>query len=193
MSETDTMHDFCSSECSSGGSFTFSGLRSSLSSENDYLDWNSSITFELDHDHDVFCESVLGRGKRPSTDTDPQEAVPERCLRLKKFNVPSIQLPAADGSTVPPPAAAAPPQPIMHEQKDYVPNVVCGVSMPHNGWFAKCRGCGWMTAHKYQARNVKVPFCPRCQNELKRLPRKEKSSMLSGLLYVHHAWSQAGL
>jgi hypothetical protein len=38
---------------------------------------------------------------------------------------------------------------------------VLGVHMPPSGWFAKCRGCGWMTAREPSIMGMSVPLCGR--------------------------------
>lgn len=61
------------------------------------------------------------------------------------------------------------------------------------GWFAKCRGCGCMTAHEKLIKDSDVPFCRRCQHTLTIACPAMQQKMVDTLLYVHHAWSNAGL
>ncbi|KAF8070907.1 atpaf1 [Scenedesmus sp. PABB004] len=61
------------------------------------------------------------------------------------------------------------------------------------GWFSKCRGCGCMTAHEQVILGAEVPFCKRCQSTLDSACPDMKTKMVDTLLYVHHAWSSAGL
>lgn len=65
--------------------------------------------------------------------------------------------------------------------------------LPMGGWFSKCRGCGWMTSHDYDVQTTVVPCCKRCQETFDHLPGDKKDRMLQGLLYVHTAWTNAGL
>lgn len=61
------------------------------------------------------------------------------------------------------------------------------------GWFARCRGCGCMTAHEKLIKDADVPFCRRCQHTLHTACPAMQQKMVDTLLYVHHAWSNAGL
>eukprot|EP00879_Flechtneria_rotunda_P019210 GHRR01020171.1.p1 GENE.GHRR01020171.1~~GHRR01020171.1.p1 ORF type:complete len:130 (+),score=20.50 GHRR01020171.1:669-1058(+) len=61
------------------------------------------------------------------------------------------------------------------------------------GWFFKCRGCGCMTAYGQTIKGAEVPFCRRCQCLLAGASPKMKQKMAATLLYVHEAWTNAGL
>lgn len=61
------------------------------------------------------------------------------------------------------------------------------------GWFSKCRGCGCMTAHEQVIAGAEVPFCRRCQATLDGACPVMRGKMVDTLLYVHQAWSNAGL
>lgn len=72
-------------------------------------------------------------------------------------------------------------------------STVFGVHMPDGGWFAKCRGCGWMTAHEHEIQSHQVPFCKRCQATYDRAAPVMRARMTDTLVYVHTAWLTAGL
>lgn len=62
------------------------------------------------------------------------------------------------------------------------------------GWFRKCRGCGTMTARELAALSTQIPFCARCQARTEEMTaRKEDGELWASLLYVHNAWSAAGV
>lgn len=62
-----------------------------------------------------------------------------------------------------------------------------------DGWFSKCRGCGCMTAHEQSIKGADVPFCRRCQVTLDAACPRMRTKMVDTLLYVHQAWSSAGI
>ncbi|GBF88911.1 hypothetical protein Rsub_01410 [Raphidocelis subcapitata] len=62
------------------------------------------------------------------------------------------------------------------------------------GWFRKCRGCGAMTARELAALSTQIPFCARCQARTEEMAaRQEDGELWASLLYVHNAWSAAGV
>eukprot|EP00882_Tetradesmus_deserticola_P002491 GHRQ01002652.1.p2 GENE.GHRQ01002652.1~~GHRQ01002652.1.p2 ORF type:complete len:183 (+),score=42.56 GHRQ01002652.1:350-898(+) len=61
------------------------------------------------------------------------------------------------------------------------------------GWFFNCRGCGCMTAYERRLATADVPFCRRCQLMLDDATPEMQGKMVDTLLYVHSAWTQAGL
>ncbi|KAI8462617.1 MAG: hypothetical protein J3K34DRAFT_527618 [Monoraphidium minutum] len=64
---------------------------------------------------------------------------------------------------------------------------------PADGWFRKCRGCGWQTAHERAIGQVDVPFCKRCDATFLTSCPSMRYRMVEILLYVHEAWTDAGL
>lgn len=64
---------------------------------------------------------------------------------------------------------------------------------PVAGWFFNCRGCGCMTAYEQTFAGVEVPFCRRCQVMLIEAKPAMQVKMVDTLLFVHNAWSKAGL
>ncbi|KAI8471648.1 MAG: hypothetical protein J3K34DRAFT_520335 [Monoraphidium minutum] len=80
------------------------------------------------------------------------------------------------------------------------PDSACGsegggeATLSDEGWFKKCRGCGAMTVHEITARGADIPFCPRCKTRVAELEaRHEDGGLWASLLYVHDAWSAAGV
>jgi len=70
---------------------------------------------------------------------------------------------------------------------------VHGVHMPADGWYRKCRGCGAMTAYEKAIDGVEMPICRRCQVTLQVAEVGARLHMHETLVYVHSAWSNAGL
>jgi hypothetical protein len=70
-------------------------------------------------------------------------------------------------------------------------NTKWGMHMPEGGWFAKCRGCGWMTVHEQEFMSYQVPVCKRCQYDIAHL--KSISVIMHKLVFIHIKWAAIGL
>lgn len=128
------------------------------------------------------------RGQTSADDQDLRTAISDASSLCSALTaIPGLCFPddAARGAPVAAPApAAAPPPPAPAAAGAAPPPARCscgdargacsacecasaamtvqGVHMPDGGWFRKCRGCGWLTAHERAISDDDVPFCKRC-------------------------------